>query len=99
MYLARRRRYDPGVTTAGRVPLFENVRALLIMLVVMGHALEPLIGREPLARALYTALYLFHIPPSHSSPGTCRARSWTARPSSVSGGRCSRRSSSSRRCM
>jgi fucose 4-O-acetylase-like acetyltransferase len=50
------------VTTAGRVPLFENARAVLIVLVVMGHALEPLLSREPLARALYTALYLFHIP-------------------------------------
>ncbi|MFP2905309.1 acyltransferase family protein [Pyxidicoccus sp. 3LFB2] len=50
------------MATAGRVPLFENVRAALVVLVVMGHSLEPLITREPLARALYTALYLFHIP-------------------------------------
>ncbi len=50
------------MTTAGRVPLFENVRALLIVLVAMGHALEPLLARKPLARALYTAIYLFHIP-------------------------------------
>ncbi|MBZ4418093.1 acyltransferase family protein [Myxococcus sp. RHSTA-1-4] len=50
------------MTTAGRVPLFENARAVLIVLVVMGHSLEPLLAREPLARALYTALYLFHIP-------------------------------------
>ncbi|NMO20865.1 acyltransferase [Pyxidicoccus fallax] len=50
------------MTTAGRVPLFENTRAVLIILVVMGHSLEPLLSREPLARALYTALYLFHIP-------------------------------------
>ncbi|AKQ70836.1 membrane protein, putative [Myxococcus hansupus] len=50
------------MTTAGRIPLFENVRGLLILLVVMGHALEPLLTREPLARALYSGLYLFHIP-------------------------------------
>ncbi|WP_164017704.1 acyltransferase family protein [Pyxidicoccus trucidator] len=50
------------MTTAGRVPLFENVRGALVVLVVMGHSLEPLLAREPLARALYTALYLFHIP-------------------------------------
>lgn len=50
------------VTTAGRIPLFENVRGILIILVVMGHALEPLLGREPLAKALYSGLYLFHIP-------------------------------------
>lgn len=50
------------VTTAGRIPLFENVRGILITLVVMGHALEPLLGREPLAKALYSGLYLFHIP-------------------------------------
>ncbi|MCY1019218.1 acyltransferase family protein [Pyxidicoccus sp. MSG2] len=42
--------------------LLENVRGVLIALVVMGHSLEPLIAREPLARALYTAFYLFHIP-------------------------------------
>ncbi|MCP3139720.1 acyltransferase family protein [Pyxidicoccus xibeiensis] len=56
------RRYDAGVTPPGRVPLFENARGLLIVLVVVGHSLEPLIGREPLAKALYTGLYLFHIP-------------------------------------
>jgi len=50
------------VTTAGRVPLFENARGVLVVLVVMGHSLEPLLAREPLAKALYTALYLFHIP-------------------------------------
>ena len=50
------------MASAGRIPLFENVRGILILLVVMGHALEPLLGREPLARALYSGLYLFHIP-------------------------------------
>lgn len=55
-------RYDPGVTTPGRVSLFENARGVLIALVVMGHSMEPLLAREPLAQALYTALYLFHIP-------------------------------------
>jgi fucose 4-O-acetylase-like acetyltransferase len=55
-------KYDPAVTTAGRVSLFENARGALVVLVVLGHSLEPLLAREPLARALYTALYLFHIP-------------------------------------
>ncbi|AEI64384.1 acyltransferase family protein [Corallococcus macrosporus] len=50
------------MTTAGRIPLFENVRGILIILVVMGHAMEPLLGREPLVKALYSGLYLFHIP-------------------------------------
>ncbi|QSQ22407.1 acyltransferase [Pyxidicoccus parkwayensis] len=50
------------MTTSARVSLLENVRGLLIALVVMGHSLEPLLAREPLARALYTAIYLFHIP-------------------------------------
>ncbi len=50
------------MTTAGRIPLFENLRGLLILLVVMGHALELRIEHDPLARALYTGLYLFHIP-------------------------------------
>lgn len=54
--------YDPPVTTRGRVALFENARGALVVLVVMGHSLEPLLAREPLAKALYTALYLFHIP-------------------------------------
>lgn len=52
----------PAVTTGGRVALFENARGALVVLVVMGHALESLLLREPLARALYTAIYLFHIP-------------------------------------
>lgn len=50
------------MTTPGRVSLLENVRGVLIALVVMGHSLEPLLAREPLAQALYTAIYLFHIP-------------------------------------
>lgn len=48
--------------TQERTPLFDNARALLIVLVVVGHAWEALLSREPLARGLYSALYLFHIP-------------------------------------
>lgn len=50
------------MTASSRSPLFDNARALLILIVVMGHALEGLLSREPLARGLYAAIYLWHIP-------------------------------------
>lgn len=45
-----------------RVALFDNARGLLIILVAVGHALEPFLPSSALARGLYSAIYLFHIP-------------------------------------
>jgi fucose 4-O-acetylase-like acetyltransferase len=40
----------------------DNARAVLIGLVIAGHALEPLIGKSELARTLYVFVYAFHMP-------------------------------------
>ena len=46
----------------GRDPVPDNLRGLLLLLVGAGHGLEPLVGHSPAARAVYSALYLFHVP-------------------------------------
>ncbi len=40
----------------------DNVRLFLIMLVVLGHIIEPLIGNHVLFKTVYLFIYLFHIP-------------------------------------
>ncbi|MFL5320294.1 MAG: acyltransferase family protein [Myxococcaceae bacterium] len=45
-----------------RLPLYDNARGVLILLVAMGHALEPKLSGDSLARGLYEGIYLFHIP-------------------------------------
>jgi fucose 4-O-acetylase-like acetyltransferase len=40
----------------------DNLRGVLLLLVGVGHGLEPLLGSSPAARAAYSALYLFHVP-------------------------------------
>jgi fucose 4-O-acetylase-like acetyltransferase len=49
---------------AARDPFFDNAKLLVIVLVVLGHAWEPLIGlpgERPL-RAAYLLVYVFHMP-------------------------------------
>lgn len=41
---------------------FDNVKFLLITLVVIGHAYRPLIAESPLMKTLYLAIYSFHMP-------------------------------------
>ncbi|MFD1956951.1 acyltransferase family protein [Paenibacillus thailandensis] len=41
---------------------FDNVKFVLIALVVIGHALEPLYSTSESAKALYNFIYFFHIP-------------------------------------
>jgi fucose 4-O-acetylase-like acetyltransferase len=52
------RRQRPGKT---RDPFFDNVKFLAIVLVVMGHAIEPLRDTRE-AHALYLFVYMFHMP-------------------------------------
>ncbi|AJA46708.1 hypothetical protein CPAST_c06080 [Clostridium pasteurianum DSM 525 = ATCC 6013] len=41
---------------------FDNLKLILITLVVMGHVVEPLIGNYPKAKLLYSFIYSFHMP-------------------------------------
>lgn len=51
------------MTNNTRIPVFDNARALLCLLVVTGHALQPLvIAHDDSARIIYETLYAFHIP-------------------------------------
>ena len=45
-----------------RVPIWDNLRFILMGLVVFGHSLELAKGVVPLAQYVYTYLYAFHIP-------------------------------------
>ena len=42
--------------------LFDNIRVVLIILVVYGHAMEPLRFDNKLFTGLYNFIYLFHMP-------------------------------------
>lgn len=45
-----------------RVPLWDNARFVLIVLVVIGHTVETLRAEEPSAYLLYAYVYFFHMP-------------------------------------
>src|SRR5690606_23121391 len=45
-----------------REPYFDNAKFLLIILVVVGHTIEPLFGSSHSLRTLYLFLYFFHMP-------------------------------------
>ncbi|MGW3241676.1 acyltransferase family protein [Streptomyces sp. NPDC001070] len=68
--------------SAGRDPFFDNAKYLAIVLVAMGHAWEPLIGRSRAAGALYTLVYAFHMPAFILISGYF-SRSFDARPDHV----------------
>lgn len=45
-----------------RESYFDNAKFILILLVIVGHAIEPIIFRSTLLKSLYLFLYLFHMP-------------------------------------
>lgn len=42
--------------------LFDNAKALLMLLVVFGHIIEPVIDNNPLIKSIYLTIYAFHMP-------------------------------------
>jgi len=49
-------------TKSARDPFIDNAKGLLILLVVVGHAIEPLVDRAPVLRSLFRRIYSFHMP-------------------------------------
>lgn len=49
-------------STAPRDYFFDNVKFFLAFLVVLGHIYRPLIGESPIIKAVYLAIYTFHMP-------------------------------------
>src|SRR5688572_26292294 len=45
-----------------RASKLDNVKLFLIVLVVVGHAIEPVIGASRVLKALYDFIYVFHMP-------------------------------------
>lgn len=46
----------------GRIHLYDNVKAILILMVVIGHFFEPYVTKFRLATVLFTFIYTFHMP-------------------------------------
>ncbi|MGR6317096.1 acyltransferase family protein [Micromonospora soli] len=55
---------SPGVAVApvSRDPYIDNVKGLLIVLVVLGHLVGQTVGSSPGGRTIYTFIYLCHMP-------------------------------------
>ncbi|RZS59205.1 fucose 4-O-acetylase-like acetyltransferase [Microcella putealis] len=54
---------SPGATTIrARTPYWDNSRAIAIVLVVVGHAIQPLNSMLELSYATYLVIYAFHMP-------------------------------------
>lgn len=47
---------------AGRIALFDNIKGLLIILVVVGHVAHPVHNDNPTISCLFDVIYLFHMP-------------------------------------
>ncbi len=54
----------------------DNLRGLLLLLVGVGHGLEPLLPSSASARAAYSALYLFHVPAFAALSGHVSRARW-----------------------
>lgn len=51
-----------GTAPRTRVALFDNIKGILIILVVMGHFMNPVQNDNPSQSALFDIIYLFHMP-------------------------------------
>lgn len=49
-------------SNTGRDVRLDNVKGVLILLVVFGHVLELFLAKSALYRAIYSGIYIFHIP-------------------------------------
>ncbi|SDX52759.1 Fucose 4-O-acetylase [Marininema mesophilum] len=52
----------PTSTPKPRDYYFDNLKFILIVLVVLGHAYRPLIDESPIVKSVYLAIYTFHMP-------------------------------------
>lgn len=46
----------------GRIALFDNLRGVLVVLVVIGHVIHPVHNDNPALSAVFDLIYLFHMP-------------------------------------
>lgn len=51
-----------AMTENKRNHFFDNAKAILMLLVVFGHLIEPAIDSNPLIKAIYLTIYSFHMP-------------------------------------
>lgn len=59
--------------------LLDNAKGLLIVLVIFGHLLESVITAYPISRAVYVAIYYFHIPAFALLSGAVSKRATSSR--------------------
>ncbi|MDG4858394.1 acyltransferase family protein [Streptomyces sp. T-3] len=72
----------PSPAAAARDPFFDNAKYLLIVLVVCGHNWAPLEAGIPLVKAVYSVVYLFHMPAFIVISGYF-SRGFTGRPDQI----------------
>ena len=53
---------ESPATSKRRIPLFDNARFMAILLVVTGHAIQPLQDGSDAAAVTYLVIYAFHVP-------------------------------------
>ena len=72
---------SPGVAVAPirRDPYIDNVKGLLIVLVVLGHMVGQTVGSSPGGRTIYTFIYLCHMPAFVMLSGMLSATELTGR--------------------
>ena len=49
-------------SSTNRIAKWDNIKWLMIFLVVVGHTIDHITGRSPLAKTLYLFIYTFHMP-------------------------------------
>ncbi|TYB40226.1 acyltransferase family protein [Micromonospora sp. AP08] len=72
---------SPGVAVAPvrRDPYIDNIKGLLIVLVVLGHMVGQTVGSSPGGRTIYTFIYLCHMPAFVMLSGMLSATELTGR--------------------
>ncbi|MEV4654724.1 acyltransferase family protein [Micromonospora sp. NPDC049301] len=68
-----------AVAPATRDPYIDNVKGLLIVLVVLGHTVGQTVGSSPGGRTIYTLVYLCHMPAFAMLSGMLSATELTGR--------------------
>jgi len=53
---------EESLKKAGRIVLYDNLKGILILLVVIGHIVEPYVEKSHILKALWIFIYSFHMP-------------------------------------
>lgn len=60
--MRNKRGLDVEKSGGERIALFDNIKGILIILVVLGHIAHPIHNENPVLSAVFDTIYLFHMP-------------------------------------